>query len=97
MKKLVLLTAMVLFSSQTFAQEQTSPPEPPKVEAAKPPPAPAPRTEWMLKFTADELNNLYAAIMELPKKIADPFMARLNAQLTAQSHADAEAAKAAAK
>lgn len=63
----------------TAAAAQTQPTAPPA-----PPPA-----EYTLKVDQNDLSALAAAINELPKKIADPLLAKLNAQLQAQSPAKA--------
>jgi hypothetical protein len=82
MKKLTTILAL-LISTSAIAQEA------PKAEAPK-----APRTEFYLKFSADELQTLNSALMELPKRAADPFLAKLNAQLQQQTQQDANEAAA---
>lgn len=61
-------------------------------------PAFAQDMEYNLRVTPTELNALGAAINELPKKIADPLLAKLTAQVQEQNAAakKAEDAKKAA-
>jgi hypothetical protein len=88
MKYLVALA--LLLSTSALAQDAAKPAEPAKQEAAAQP-AP-PRTEFYLKFDAADLQNLNAGIMELPKRVADPFLAKLNGQLQQQTQQGNEAA-----
>lgn len=48
---------------------------------------------YHLDVDANDLNALGAAINELPKKIADPLIAKLQAQIAAQNQAMADTAK----
>lgn len=80
--------SLVLIANTAIAEEAVAP----KVEAAPP------RTEFYLKFDNNDLQILSTAAMELPKKIADPFIAKMQAQLAAQTQqANEAAAKAGAK
>lgn len=53
--------------------------------------SPAPKT--LLEFDPQQMQWLSQAINELPKKIADPFLADLNKQISDREKAKAEAAK----
>lgn len=87
MKTLALLAALLL-STAAFAQDA---PEAPKTEAPAPAAAapavvqPAPPSKFYLEVDQADLNLLAAAINELPKKLADPLLAKLNLQLAAQT------------
>jgi hypothetical protein len=54
-------------------------------------------TVYHLDVDANDLVNMGAAFNELPKKVADPLIAKLQAQINAQNAAVAEAAKKAAE
>ncbi len=82
MKRLLMifvLPASLLWfgSSQAFAEEASKPDDPPAPVAAP--------TEWYLRFDQPNLNVLSACIPELPKRVADPFLANIQAQITGQA------------
>lgn len=90
MKYIAILT--ILLSTTAFAQEKPTdvPAEPPAIEVApaqQPATAalPAPSKVYYLEVDQDELNSLSAAINELPKRIADRLVMKLNAQLSLQA------------
>ena len=77
MKRILLAAAMFAATTiQGFSQESQ----------------PAPAAKITLEFDAQQIQWLSAAINELPKKIADPFLADLQRQMTDKQKA-AEAAK----
>lgn len=82
MKSTIMAAALLLATATAFADDAK--PET-KAEAA-------PRTDWYLKFDAAELQHLNTALMELPKRLADPLLAKLNIQLKQQQQQDNEAA-----
>lgn len=51
---------------------------------------------YHLDVDANDLNAMGTALNELPKKVADPLIAKLQAQISAQNQAMADAAKKAA-
>ena len=73
-----LITAAAMFAALT-------------VSAVAQTPAPAQKTT--LEFDPQQLQWLAQAINELPKKIADPFLAELNKQIAEREKAKAEAAE----
>ncbi len=79
MKTIVPVTAILMLLTATAAVAQTP-------HAATPAEPPA---EFTLKVNQSDLSALALAINELPKKLADPLLAKLNAQLQAQSPAKA--------
>ena len=77
LKKTMLATAIFAAATMTvFAQEAP----------------PAPNAKITLEFDQQQIQWLSAAINELPKKIADPFLADLQRQFSEKQKA-AEAAK----
>ena len=52
-----------------------------------------PERNYTLTVSPQELRHLDAAVNELPKKIADPLIVKLQAQIAAQDKAAAEAQK----
>ena len=76
MKRFALLSATFLLATPTFAQETT--PQPP-AQPIEPP------SKFYLELDKTDLDLIDTAINELPKKIADPLINRLNAQLSAQT------------
>lgn len=97
MRKLLLILPILILSSAANAQGKPPAPKPPEAATSPAPPAEmkeTPRTEFYLKFDAADLQMLNAAIMELPKRTADPFLAKLNGQLSTQTQqANEDAAK----
>ena len=76
MKRFTLLSAAFLLAAPAFAQEAT--PQPP-AQPVEPP------SKFYLELDKTDLDLIGTAINELPKKIADPLINRLNAQLSAQT------------
>lgn len=48
----------------------------------------APPKQWTLTVDAADLENIGAVLPDLPKKIADPLIAKLQAQINAQNAAN---------
>jgi len=106
MKKLLLLTTatILMLSAPTRAQDTPAPAAQPADTAAVPPalpvpaPSPAPASApvtFYLEVNQQDLQVISAGINELPKKIADPLILKLNAQLNPQVQAKIDAAKSA--
>jgi hypothetical protein len=71
-----------------FAQDAEAPkPAPEKTAPAAPV---APPSEYLVRLSPADLNSIGQALMELPKKVADPIVDRINAQLIEQNKAAAE-------
>lgn len=82
MKRLAIL--VILFATAAFAEDAPKPAEAPAAPAAMPAaPMPVP-TEWYIRLDQQGINNIAQCAQELPKKIADPFLFGLDAQLKGQ-------------
>lgn len=79
--KFVIAAAAILVTTGAFAQEKA--PDPIPAEKTAPVASPAP-VRYHLDLDQADLNAISAAINELPKRIADPLIARLNEQLQDQ-------------
>lgn len=80
MKRLILLAA--LLASPAFAEESVTAPTTSPAPTATPTPATPPTTVWRIEeLEAADINTINQCIMELPKKIADPFISKINAKL----------------
>lgn len=110
MRKLLLILPILILSSAVNAQDAPPEPKQPEPQTSLPPSVEnktsagtvtpvQPRTDFYLKFDASDLQILNNAIMELPKKIADPYLAKLNGQLSSQTQQanEAEAKKGGVK
>lgn len=91
MKKLALLA--LLLSTTAYAQDAAQPTETPapvaaptQPPAAMPAPvaAPAVPANYYFELTPADLNALAQGLNELPKKIADPILMKMDAQMRAQ-------------
>jgi len=98
MKKLFLITTILLLTAPAIAAEDppAQPAQMPGVPAgtgtAEPTIAPAPAvSKFYLEVDQSDLQALSAAISELPKKIADPLLLKLNGQLNPQVQATLKA------
>lgn len=80
---------MLLAIHPVGAQESQPTPAP---LASQPAPSPLPTT-FHLEVDQADLAAISNALMELPKKVADPIINKLNSQLQAQMAARAAAAK----
>lgn len=78
MKKFALI--LTLLASPAFAEEAAPVQPVAPVPAATPAPAPGPAL-WSLELDQQDIQTLNACVMELPKRTADPFIARLNGKL----------------
>jgi hypothetical protein len=87
MKKLAIIA--ILLATPAFAEDAPQADKPAEVPAsgAPSPPAPAalPPTEWFIRLDQQGINNIAQCSQELPKKIADPFLFNLDAQLKSQA------------
>ncbi len=97
-----LTLAVLLLSSTAYAQEATMAPDASKPQAgvsAQPtsPAAPAPSAGQQKLYFEVEPSDVQAisqALNELPKRVADPLILKLNAQLQIQAKIMADRAKA---
>ena len=83
MKTIALIAALML-STAAMAQDKpadVSTPTP-AVEAT---PAPAQPTKFYLELDSADLNSIGLALNELPKRLADPLILKINKQLEIQS------------
>lgn len=82
MKRLAILA--ILFATPAFAEDAPKPADPPTAPVATPAaPTPVP-TEWYIRLDQQGINNIAQCAQELPKKIADPFLFAIDAQLKSQ-------------
>lgn len=77
------LAIAIAYTGLAGAQEATPSPTPTPVETPAPAAATAP-AKFYLELDQADLNAVSAALNELPKKIADPLILKLNGQLQAQ-------------
>lgn len=81
-KKLMLATLLVIAATSAYPQDddpiQVSPE---RTEAARQ----AAQQKFYLELTQEDLNAVSAALIELPKKVADPLILKFNAQLAKQA------------
>lgn len=89
--KISLAATALLVATNAFAQ--TPAPSAPPVEQAAPA-APAAPQKFYLELDSGDLQSISQAVVELPKRIADPLIQRLNAQLQAAEQVRIAAAKA---
>lgn len=87
--KLRISAIALLVATGAFAQTP-APATPPPEQAAPAPPA-APQ-KFYLELDPSDLQSISQAISELPKRVADPLIQRLNAQLQAAEQARIAAA-----
>jgi len=73
-----------------FAEDAPSPTPSPAVTAPAAPAAPA---KYYLEVDQSDLNAIAQGINELPKRVADPLLLKLNGQLQAQDQLKAAADK----
>ena len=79
-----LALAALLLATPAFAEDAPKPADPPTSPAATPAaPTPVP-TEWYIRLDQQGINNIAQCAQELPKKIADPFLFAIDAQLKSQ-------------
>lgn len=89
----IALLGMLLVSRGARAEEATPAPAATETPAPAPAAPPAP-TKFYLEVEPADLQAISLALMELPKKIADPLILKLNAQLQAPQQAQIAANKA---
>ena len=87
---LLAFALMVSFSMPAAAQDSPPPAPSPAPQASQPAPLPVPTT-FQLEVDQADLAAISNALMELPKKVADPIITKLNGQLQAQMAARAKA------
>lgn len=91
--KIIIIAALLL---PTFSYAEEAAPADKPADTAPPATQPAPAapttqpTEWYLRVDQAGINALSQCIQELPKKIADPFLFNLDAQLRSQDKIKAE-------
>lgn len=86
MKYLVL--ASFLIAMPAFAEDAPAADKPAEATAVAPSPqapAPMPPTEWYIRLDQQGINNIAQCAQELPKRLADPFLFGLDAQLKGQA------------
>lgn len=88
--KLRLALALVLAATCAFAED--APSAPPQSEKTVPA-APAAPQKYYLEVDPSDLAAISQALNELPKRIADPIILKLNGQLQAQEQLKAAADK----
>lgn len=96
MKKLAIIAALLASVSLAHAQDAAKPPETP-ADASAPPaaqstapapqatPAPSQPARFYLEMDQGDINALNACVQELPKRVADPLVLKINGQLTVQA------------
>lgn len=89
--KLKLVLAALLVATSAFAEDAAPVPIPP--ERPAPAAAPAPQ-KFYLEVDPSDLAAISQALNELPKRIADPIILKLNGQLQAQEQLKAAVDKA---
>ena len=90
---LLAFALLVSFTAPIMAQDASPTPSPsPAPQASQPAPLPIPTT-FQLEVDQADLAAISNALMELPKKVADPIINELDARLQAQMAARAAAAK----
>lgn len=86
MKHLAIIAALLASVSFAYAQDDIKPAEKPAdAPVATPAPIPNPPAKFYLELDQADLNALSMAINELPKRIADPLVLKLNSQITNQA------------
>lgn len=90
MIKYVTVAVIALFVSAALAEEASNPAAAPTPSAQ---PAQAQPTKFYLEVDPADLAAISTALNELPKKIADPLILKLNGQLQAQEQLKAAADK----
>lgn len=93
-KKLIAAMLLVTTASAATAQDasQSSPSPSPAPQASTPSQTSAPPSgplKFYLEVTPEDLQAMSTALMELPKKVADPLIGKLNAQLQDQTKINA--------
>lgn len=88
--KLKLVLAALLIATGAVAQDA---PAPAPTSTPTPAPSPAP-TKFYLEVDQSDLNAIAQGINELPKRVADPLLLKLNGQLQAQEQLKAAVDKA---
>ena len=88
--KLKMVLAALLVTTSAFAEDAapTTAPSPPPAPAATPAPE-----KYYLELDQADLNAVSQALNELPKRVADPLILKLNGQLQAQEQIKAAADK----
>lgn len=84
---LVMLLATIVIGAAA-AQDASPTPSPtpaPQASPAFPAPSPSAPLKFYLEVSPEDLQSISTALNELPKKIADPLIVRLNAQLQRQA------------
>lgn len=78
MTRLAILATILLASTAAFGEDAPKP-DASGNEVAKPVPVPA--SKWMIELDQGDINLLDACVVELPKRVADPFIAKLKGNL----------------
>lgn len=91
--KLKLILAALLVATSAVAEDAPAPTPSPTPEQAAPAPAQAPPQRFYLEVDQSDLAAISQALNELPKRVADPLILKLNGQLQAQGQLKAAADK----
>lgn len=78
------LLMIALFAIHPADAQAPSPSPEPQASQPAPLPTPVPTVRYYLEVDQSDLNAISAGLMELPKKIADPLIIKLQAQLKIQ-------------
>lgn len=85
-KTLMLATLLATAASMAAAQDTAPTPHPtPAPQASPASPPPSGPLKFYLEVSPEDLQSISNALMELPKKVADPLITKLNAQLQKQA------------
>lgn len=83
---IMIAAVLALAPVHAFAEDAAPTPTPTEAAApATPPAAPAASQKFYLEVDASDLAAISQALNELPKRVADPLILKLNAQLGAQA------------
>jgi len=84
MKAMIILTTALLLGASVCRAEDAPATPAPQVEATPAAVPPASPAKFYLEVDQADLQAISAGINELPKRVADPLVLKLNAQLQAQ-------------
>jgi hypothetical protein len=74
------LVIALLASTAAFA-EDAPPPNPTPPVTAQPTPPAAPPTSWLLELDSADITTLNMCVGELPYKVADPFVKKIQGKI----------------
>jgi hypothetical protein len=88
-RSIITAIALLALTGTAGAQEEKLAPTPTPTETSAPPPAPA--KLYYLEVEGADLDIISRGLMEVPKRLADPLILKLNGQLQAQDKIVAKA------